>query len=110
KAGRLRALAITSKTRSPILDLPTIAEAGVPGYEFNSWNGVFAPRGTPRPIIRSWHETLQKALASPDVKTQFANQGLVPTGSSSPAEFDKFFRADYDRLAKLVKIAGIKPE
>ena len=110
KAGRLRALAITSKTRSPLLDLPTIAEAGVPGYEFNSWNGIFAPRGTPRAIVRSWHETTQKALASPDVKTQFANQGVVPTGSESPAEFDKFFRSDYDRLARLVKISGIKPE
>ncbi|HKU70513.1 MAG TPA: tripartite tricarboxylate transporter substrate-binding protein [Burkholderiales bacterium] len=110
KAGRLRALAITSKTRSPLLDLPTIAEAGVPGYEFNSWNGIFAPKGTPRSIIRSWHETTQKTLGSADVKTQFANQGVVPTGSASPAEFDKFFRSDYDRLAKLVKTAGIKPE
>jgi tripartite-type tricarboxylate transporter receptor subunit TctC len=111
KAGRLRALAITSKARSPLLpDLPTIAESGVPGYEFNSWNGLFAPRGTPRPVIKAWHETTQKALASPDVKTQFANQGVVPAGSESPAAFDKFFRADHDRLAKLVKIAGIKPE
>jgi tripartite-type tricarboxylate transporter receptor subunit TctC len=110
KAGRMRALAITSKTRSPLLpDLPTIGET-VPGYEFNSWNGIFAPKGTPRPVIRSWHETTQKALASADVKAQFANQGVVPTGSASPAEFDKFFRSDYDRLAKLVKIAGIKPE
>jgi tripartite-type tricarboxylate transporter receptor subunit TctC len=110
KAGRLRALAITSKTRSPLLDLPTIAEAGVPGYEFNSWNGIFAPRGMSRAVITSWHGTTQKALAASDVKTQFANQGVVPTGSASPAEFDKFFRSDYDRLAKLVKIAGIKPE
>jgi tripartite-type tricarboxylate transporter receptor subunit TctC len=110
KAGRLRALAITSRTRSPLLDLPTIAESGVPGYEYNSWNGLFAPRGTPRAVIRSWHETTQKALASSDVKTQFANQGIVATGSASPAEFDRFFRADYDRLAKLVKFAGIQPE
>lgn len=110
KAGRLRALAITSKVRSPLLDLPTIAESGVPGYEFNSWNGIFAPRGTPRAIIGSWHEATQKAIASSDVKTQFANQGLIPTGSESPAAFDRFFRSDYDRLAKLVKIAGIKPE
>ncbi len=111
KAGRMRALAITSKARSPLLpDLPTIAESGVPGYEFNSWNGFFAPKGTPRPVIKTWHATIQKALAAPDVKTQYANQGLVPAGSASPEEFDKYFRADYDRLAKLVKVAGIKPE
>lgn len=111
KAGRMRALAITSKARSPLLpDLPTIAESGVPGYEFNSWNGFFAPKGTPRTMIKTWHATLQKALAAPDVRAQYANQGLVPAGSASPEEFDKFFRSDYDRLAKLVKIAGIKPE
>lgn len=111
KAGRMRALAITSKTRSPLLpDLPTIAESGVPGYEFNSWNGFFAPRGTPRPIIKTLHATIQKALAAPDVRSQFANQGLVPAGSASPEEFGKFVRGDYERIAKLVRIAGIKPE
>jgi len=111
KAGRMRALAITSGKRSPLLpELPTIAESGVPGYEFNSWNGFFAPKGTPRPIIKTWHETIRKALAAPDVIQLYANQGLVPAGSASPEEFGKFFRGDYDRLAKLVKIAGIKPE
>lgn len=111
KAGRMRALAITSGKRSPLLpDLPTIAESGVPGYEFNSWNGFFAPKGTPRAIIKVWHETIRKALAAPDVIQLYANQGLVPAGSASPEEFGKFFRGDYDRLAKLVKIAGIKPE
>jgi len=111
KAGRVRALGITSKARSPLLpELPTIAESGVPGYEFNSWNGFFAPRGTPRSIIKSTHATIQKALAAPDVRTQYANQGLVPAGSASPEEFGKFFRADFARLEKLVKVAGIKPE
>ena len=111
KGGRMRALAISSKKRSPLLpDLPTIDEAGVPGYEFSSWNGVFAPRGTPRAIIKTWYATIQKALADPDVKKLYANQGLVPSGSASPEEFGKFFRADFDRNAKLVKIAGIKPE
>ncbi len=111
KAGRLRALAITSKQRSPLPpELPTIDEAGAPGYEFSSWNGVFAPRGTPRTIIKTWHATIQNALADPDVKKLYANQGLVPSGSVNPAEFGRFFRADFDRIAKLVKIAGIKPE
>lgn len=111
KAGRMRALALSAKARSPLLpDLPTLDEAGVPGYEYTSWNGFFAPKGTPRAIIKSVHATIQKALAEPDVKQQFANQGLVPLGSASPEEFGKFVRADYDRVAKLVKIAGIKPE
>ncbi|MDP2238800.1 MAG: tripartite tricarboxylate transporter substrate binding protein [Burkholderiales bacterium] len=111
KSGRMRALALSTKTRSPLLpDLPTIDEAGVPGYEYTSWNGFFAPKGTPRAIIKSVHATIQKALADPDVKQQFANQGLVPLGSASPEEFGKFLRADYERVARLVKIAGIKPE
>ena len=111
KAGRLRALALSAKQRSPLLpELPTIDEAGVPGYEYTSWNGFFAPRGTPRPIIRSVHAAIQKALAEPDVKQQFANQGLAPLGSASPEEFGKFFRADFDRIARLVKLAGLKPE
>ena len=78
KAGRLRALAISSAQRSPLLpDLPTIAESGVPGYEYTSWNGIFVPRGTPRAIVEKLHATTQKVLAEPDVKQHFANQGPV---------------------------------
>ena len=111
KAGRMRALAISSKQRSPILpDLPTIDEAGVPGYEFTSWNGIFAPRGTPRPIIKTVFSTLQTALADSEVKKLYAAQGLVPLGSESPEELGRFVRADYERIRKLVQIAGIKPE
>jgi len=111
KAGRLRALAISSKTRSPLMpELPTIAEAGVPGYEYTSWNGFFAPKGVPRAVITKVHATIQKVLAEPDVTQQYANQGLVPLGSASPEEFGRFFRADFDRIGKVVKVAGIKPE
>ncbi|OGA56287.1 MAG: hypothetical protein A3F74_11260 [Betaproteobacteria bacterium RIFCSPLOWO2_12_FULL_62_58] len=111
KAGRMRALAISSKQRSPILpDLPTIDEAGVPGYEFTSWNGIFAPRGTPRPIIKAVFSTIQKALADAEVKKLYAAQGLAPLGSVSPEQFGKFVRADYERIRKLVQVAGIKPE
>jgi tripartite-type tricarboxylate transporter receptor subunit TctC len=111
KAGRLRALAVSTAKRSPLMpELPTIAEAGVAGYEYNAWNGVFAPKGTPRAMIRVWHAALQKVLADPDVKQQYANQGLPPQGSDSPEQFAAFMRADYDRIARLVKIAGIKPE
>lgn len=111
KSGRLRALGLSAKQRSPLLpDLPTIDEAGVPGYEYTSWNAVFAPQATPRPIIRTLHASLQKTLADPDVRQQYAHQGLVPLGSESPEAFARFVRADFDRIAKLVKIAGIKPE
>ena len=111
KAGRMRALAISSASRSPLMpDLPAIAEAGVPGYEYTSWNGLFVPRGTPRAIIAKLHATTQKVLAEPDVKQHYANQGLAPLGSASPEEFGRFFHADFARMAKLVKVAGIKPE
>ena len=111
RAGRLRALAISSKQRSPLLpELPTLDEAGVPGYEYNSWSAFFAPRGTPRTIIKTVHATIQKVLAEPVVKEFYAAQGVVPLGSASSEEFARFFRADFERIAKLVKIAGIKPE
>jgi tripartite-type tricarboxylate transporter receptor subunit TctC len=111
KSGRIRGLAISSSQRSPMLpDLPTVAEAGVPGYQFNSWNGVFVPRGTPRPIIKTLHGAIQQGLADAEVKRLYGTQGLVPSGNESPEEFAKFYRADFDRIAKLVKVAGIKPE
>ena len=111
KAGRLRALAISSSSRTPLLpDLPTIAEAGVPGYEYTSWNGIFTPKGTPRAIIAKLHATTQQVLAEPEVRRHYANQGVVPLGSASPEEFGKFFQGDFARMAKLVKVAGIKPE
>jgi len=111
KAGRLRALAISSKVRSPLLaELPTIDESGAPGYEYYSWNGFFAPKGTPRAIVTRLHGTIQKALAEPEVKQLYATQGVAPQGSPSPEEFAKLVRSDFDRIAKLMKIAGIKPE
>jgi tripartite-type tricarboxylate transporter receptor subunit TctC len=111
RAGRLRGVAIASKTRSPQLpELPTIAESGVPEYAYFSWSGMFAPRGTPKPIIQTLHGALQKTLAAPDLKEQFANQGAAPLGSESPEAFARFFRGDSERLEPLIKLAGIKPE
>jgi tripartite-type tricarboxylate transporter receptor subunit TctC len=111
KAGRMRGLAITSRKRSPLMpDLPTVDESGIAGYEYVSWNGVFVPKGTPRPVVRTLHAAVQKALGDPDVVRGYAAQALQPSGSESPEEFDRFFRADFERNAKLVKIAGVKPE
>lgn len=111
RAGRLRALAVSTRRRSPLMsDLPTLDEAGVPGYEYNAWNGAFAPAGTPRAIIDKLHGVLQKALADPDVIQLYAAQGLSPLGSERPSHFAALLRADYDRIARLVNVAGIKPE
>jgi tripartite-type tricarboxylate transporter receptor subunit TctC len=111
KSGRLRALAISSKQRSALLpELPTVDEAGVPGYEYNSWNGFFVPKGTPRAIINKLHAAIQKALADPEVVKAYAAQGLTPSGSESPEAFARYFRGDFERIAKLVQVAGIKPE
>jgi tripartite-type tricarboxylate transporter receptor subunit TctC len=111
KAGRLRGIAITSKKRSALLpDLPTIDESGVPGYEYVSWNGAFVPTGTPRALVNVLHGAIQRALADSEVIRGFAAQGLQPSGNASPTEFDKLFRADFERNAKLVKIAGVTPE
>ena len=91
-------------------DLPTLDEAGVPGYEYTSWNAFFAPRGTPRAIVNQVHAVIQKVLADVELRQQFANQGLYPLGSESPEEFSRFYYADYERVERLVKIAGDKPE
>lgn len=111
RAGRMRALAISSAKRSPILpELPTIAEAGVPGYEFGSWNGALAPAGTPRAIIQRLHGVMQKVAAAQDVKDQYATQGLAPASSASPEAFAQLIRDDFAIIGKVVKVAGIKPE
>jgi len=111
KAGRMRALANSSAKRSPILpELPAIAKAGVPGYEYDSWNGVLAPVGAPRAIINQVRGVMVKVAAMPAVKDQFAVQGLAPTASASPAAFAQLIRDDYTTIGKVVKAAGIKPE
>jgi tripartite-type tricarboxylate transporter receptor subunit TctC len=111
KAGRIRALAISSGARSPLLpELPTLDESGVPGYEYTSWNGFFAPSGTPRAIVMQLHGTIQKALSDPEVKQLYATQGLAPQGSTSPEDFGRFVRGDFDRIGRLMKTAGIQPE
>ena len=111
RAGRLRAIAISSAKRSPILpELPTIAEAGVPGYDYGSWNGVLAPVGTSRALVNQVHGVMRKVTAMPEVREQFAAQGLAPASSASPEEFAKLIRDDYITIGKVVKAAGIKAE
>jgi tripartite-type tricarboxylate transporter receptor subunit TctC len=110
KSGRMRALGITSAKRSPLMpDLPTIAESGVPGYEFTSWAAALVPAGTPAPIVAALYDAFAKALRSPDAQKRFSEQGAVIV-ASPPDEFAKFFRAELARWAKVVKETGIKAD
>jgi tripartite-type tricarboxylate transporter receptor subunit TctC len=107
-AGQVRALGTTGTKRSLLTpDVPTIAEAGVPGYEATIWLGVMAPLGTPQDIVDKLNSEITKVVNRPDVKEAWAKQGAVPL-VMSPAEFDKYIRADIEKWAKVVAAAGIK--
>src|SRR5690349_13771030 len=107
-AGQVRALATTGTKRSELTpDVPTVAEAGVPGYEATIWLGVMAPAGTPKEIVDKLNAEISKVVNRPDVKEAWGKQGAVPM-AMSPAEFDKFLRADIEKWAKVVASAGIK--
>lgn len=106
RSGRLRALAVTTAKRSPELpDVPTIAEAGVPGYEATSWFGMFAPAGTPAPVVARLNAALVKVLADPAVKKKLAEQGAEPY-SETPEQFAEFIRKESAKWSKVVKESG----
>jgi tripartite-type tricarboxylate transporter receptor subunit TctC len=108
-AGQVRALGTTGAKRSALTpDVPTVAEAGVPGYEATIWLGVMAPAGTPKDIVDKLNAGINKVIASPDVKDAWAKQGAVPL-VMTPAEFDKYLQSDIEKWANVVKSAGIKP-
>lgn len=108
KSGRVRALATTGKTRSDIMpDLPTVSEAGVPGYEATIWLGIMAPAGTPEAIVERLNREINKVVSSPKVKQVWAKQGAVPMNMST-AEFRKYLNADIAKWAKIVKISGAR--
>ncbi len=109
KSGKLKALGITTKKRSPTLpEVPAIGEA-LPGYEVALWNGVLAPAKTPPEIVAKMHDAIVKALNLPEVKTRLAEQGSEPVGSS-PAEFRQFIAAEVGKWKELVRISGAKVE
>jgi tripartite-type tricarboxylate transporter receptor subunit TctC len=110
KSGRLRALGVTGSKRAPGADdIPTIAEAGVPGYEAVQWYGLLAPAGTSRDIVTKLHAGVVRALQNPDVRQRLLNDGAEPVGNS-PEEFASYLRAETTKWAKVVQAAGIKPE
>jgi tripartite-type tricarboxylate transporter receptor subunit TctC len=107
-AGQVRALATTGAKRSELTpNIPTAAEAGVPGYEATIWLGVMAPAGTPKPVVDKLNAEIAKVIARPDVKDAWAKQGAVPM-SMTPAEFETYLKGDIEKWAKVVATAGIK--
>jgi tripartite-type tricarboxylate transporter receptor subunit TctC len=110
RSGQLVALGTSGKTRSTVMpDVPTIAEAGVPGYESTIWLGLMAPTGTPKPVIDKLNAETVKVMNRADVKEAWAKQGAVPM-PMTPAEFDTYLRGDIEKWAKVVKVSGAKAQ
>jgi tripartite-type tricarboxylate transporter receptor subunit TctC len=110
RAGKLKAMGTTGRTRSSVLpDVPTLAEAGVPGYETGIWLGLMAPAGTPRPVLERLNAEIGKVLASAEVKEGWGKQGAAPMNMTID-QFDKFLRDDIAKWATVVKATGMKVE
>jgi tripartite-type tricarboxylate transporter receptor subunit TctC len=110
RAGMVRAVAVTTAVRSPVLpDVPTIAESGLPGYDTGVWWGVLGPAGLPKPVLTKLHEGFVGALHSPAVKDHLTKLGAAPIGNS-PAEFDHVIHAEAEKWAPIIKAAGIRAE
>jgi tripartite-type tricarboxylate transporter receptor subunit TctC len=110
QGGKVRALAITSKARSPLMpDVPTVEEAGVPGYEYHTWFGLWAPKATPSAIVDKLHAEVKKALADPAIQQRIAATAGTPSHMEL-AQIDPFVKAEIEKWAEVVKRAGIKVE
>ncbi len=110
RAGKLYALGVTTAKRSPsVPDVPTIAESGLPGFEQSAWHGIFAPAGTPQPIIAKLNSEIVRVLKLPDVEARFASQG-VDIIASSATEFADFLKKDVAKYEKIIKAANIHVE
>ena len=110
RAGKLRGIAVIGSQRSAAVpDLPTVAEAGVPGFEVNNWIGLFAPAGTPNEIVRRLNAEVMKIMQAPEVASRMVQQGERFT-PNSPEDFGRFVRAEISRWEKVIKDAGLKAE
>ncbi len=110
KGGKIRALAVSGAQRSPAFpDVPTFAEAGLPGYTVTGWFGLAAPKGTPKEVVAKLHAEVVKALADPAVKERILLQGAEP-GGMAPEAFARFIADDTKRWGELARAAGVKPE
>ena len=106
----MRTLAVTSAKRAPDLpDVPTLAESGFPGATVTTWAGLYAPAGTPAPIIERLNAELNRMVQSPDVQERFQSGGLVPVGGT-PAALGDYLKSEIARWTKVVKDAGIRIE
>ena len=111
RSGRLVAMGVTSAKRvSAAPDIPTIAEAGVPGYEADNWSGLLAPAGTPRPIVMKLHAGITQTLQDPFVRKRFVDEGGEPAPSRTPEEFGVMIRTELQKWGKIVKDAGIQAQ
>src|SRR4051812_28912557 len=110
RAGKLKALGTSGRQRSGVLpDVPTISEAGVPGYDAVIWLGIMAPSGTPKALVERLNAEITRAVNSPEMKQAWQQQGAVPM-SMSPEEFGRFLREDIEKWARVVKLSGAKPD
>lgn len=107
KAGKLRGIAVTTQKRVDLIpEVPTVAESGLPGFEVVGWFGIFAPAGTPKPVIATLNKGINAALRAPETQERFARQGLIP-GGGTPEDLERFFRAELKRWGALIKEVGI---
>jgi tripartite-type tricarboxylate transporter receptor subunit TctC len=110
RAGRLRMLGVTTADRVAAMpDVPTVAEAGVPGYEAVQWWGLLVPAGTPAEIIARLHRDAVSVLTTQDIRERFAREGMTVV-AGTPQEFAGYIRSETEKWAKIVKAAGIQPE
>ena len=110
RAGKLRALAIGDSKRSVLMpELPTVAEAGVPGYQSVIWSGILAPARTPRPLIDRLNHLLVRVLQRPDIKERLVQLGSDPVGST-PEQFHAFIGSEIEKWGKIARLAGVKAE
>jgi tripartite-type tricarboxylate transporter receptor subunit TctC len=110
RAGKVKALATTGRQRSEVTpDVPTVAEAGVPGFEATIWLGVMAPRATPKPVVDKLNETITKIVAQPEVRQLWAKQGATSM-SMAPEAFERYMREDIAKWARVIQSAHIKPD
>ena len=108
KAGKVRAIATTGRQRSEVLpDVPTLSEAGVPGYEATIWVGLMAPKGTPKEVVDRLNQAVSKIASQADIRQQWAKQGAVPM-VMNPAVFDKYIQDDVAKWAQVIRAANIK--
>jgi tripartite-type tricarboxylate transporter receptor subunit TctC len=108
KAGKLRALAVTTAVRSKLVpELPTMAEAGLPGFDISTWFGLFAPAGTPPDVVAKWNAEVTKILSSPEMRERLNAQGAEPA-PTTPAQFAAFIASELPKYARIVKASGAK--